>query len=81
MKQAILSNWNFMRFLRLGLGIAIVVQSVMAKDWTLGILGLLFAGMAVLNIGCCGTGGCAAPPKKTSETTKEIKDISYEEVV
>lgn len=78
MKQAILSNWNFMRFLRLGLGIAIIVQSAMAKDWTMGILGLLFSGMAVFNIGCCGTGGCNAPIKKNSETTK---DISYEEVV
>lgn len=78
MKQAILGNWNFMRFVRLGLGIAIIVQSVIAKDWTMGILGFLFSGMAVFNIGCCGTGGCAVPTKKTSETTK---DISYEEVV
>lgn len=41
MKQVIFSNWNFMRFLRLGLGIAIIVQSVMAGNWTMGILGLL----------------------------------------
>ncbi len=78
MKQVIFSNWNFMRFLRLGLGIAIIVQSVMAGNWTMGILGLLFTAMPVFNIGCCGTGGCNAPTKKTSETTK---DISYEEVV
>ena len=78
MKQTILSNWNFMRFLRLGLGIAIIVQSAIAKDWTMGILGFLFAGMAVLNIGCCGTGGCSVPTKRSSET---IKDITYEEVV
>lgn len=32
MKQAILSNWNFMRFLRLGLGIFIIVQDVTAKE-------------------------------------------------
>ena len=67
-----------MRFLRLGLGIAIIVQSAIAKDWTMGILGFLFAGMAVLNIGCCGTGGCSVPTKRSSET---IKDITYEEVV
>lgn len=67
-----------MRFLRLGLGIAIIVQSAIAKDWTMGILGFLFAGMAVFNIGCCGTSGCVVPTKKTSETTK---DNNYEEVV
>ena len=78
MKQIIFSNWNFMRFLRLGLGIAIIVQSIMAGNWTMGILGLLFTAMPVFNIGCCATGGCSTPTKKTSETTK---DITYEEVV
>lgn len=79
MKQAILSNWNFMRLVRLGLGVFILVQAVMARDWSMGLLGSLFTIMPVFNIGCCGAGGCATtPPKKTSETTK---DISYEEVV
>jgi hypothetical protein len=78
MKQGILSNWNFMRFVRLGLGITIIVQSVIAKDWTMGILGILFTSMPVFNIGCCGVGGCATPVKKDTENTK---DITYEEVV
>ena len=78
MKQGILSNWNFMRFVRLGLGIAIIVQAVIAKDWTMGILGVLFTSMPVFNIGCCGVGGCATPVKKDNEN---IKDITYEEVV
>ena len=81
MKQSILSNWSLFRFLRLGIGIAILVQAVMARDVLFGIAGLLFAGMAVFNIGCCGMGGCSTtntPAKKTSET---IKDIPYEEVV
>lgn len=77
MKQ-ILSNWNFIRFLRLGLGIAIIVQSAMAGNWTIGILGLVFTAMPVFNIGCCGTTGCTSPVKKYSETKK---NISYEEVV
>lgn len=77
MKQVIFSNWNFMRFLRLGLGIAIIVQSVMAGNWAMGIVGLLFTAMPVFNMGCCGTGGCNAPKTKTTETTK---DINYEEV-
>jgi hypothetical protein len=78
MKQAIWSNWNFMRFFRLALGIVIIVQSVMARDWTMGILGGLFTIMPLFNIGCCGVGGCATPNRKNIEP---VKDITYEEVV
>ncbi len=78
MKQVIFSNWNFMRFLRLILGIAIIVQSAMSGDWTMGIVGLLFTAMPVFNIGCCGTAGCTSPAKKTYETKN---DVTYEEVV
>ena len=78
MKHAIFSNWNFMRFLRLALGIVIIVQAIIIKEWTLGILGLLFSAMPVFNIGCCATGSCSTQVKKTSETTK---DITYEELV
>lgn len=79
MKQVIFSNWNFIRFLRLGLGIFIIAQSVIAKDWTMGILGLLFTIMPVFNIGCCGAGGCVTTPSKRNAETS--KDITYEEVV
>jgi hypothetical protein len=78
MKQTILSNWTLMRFLRLAMGIAILVQAVIAKDMLFAFAGIVFTAMPVFNIGCCGTAGCAAPPKKDSNTTK---DITYEEVV
>ena len=78
MKNVIFSNWNFMRVFRLIIGIAILVQSVIAKDMLFGLAGLLFSGMAVFNIGCCGMGGCYTNPAINSETKKEI---DYEEVV
>ena len=78
MKHTIFNNWNLMRFLRLGLGMAIVVQSVMAANWAMVLLGLLFTAMPVLNIGCCGSTGCAPTVKKSSTSTK---DMTYEEVV
>jgi len=78
MKQAILNNWNFMRFARLGLGIAILVQSIVSRDWTMVVLGVLLTGMPIFNIGCCGVGGCTSPVKTNVETKK---DITYEEVV
>jgi hypothetical protein len=79
MIQSIWSNWNFMRFVRLVLGIAIIVQAVIARDWMMGILGTLFTSMPVFNIGCCGVGGCTTPAVKIN--TESTKDITYEEVV
>ena len=67
-----------MRFLRLAMGIAILVQAVIAKDILFAFAGIVFTAMPVFNVGCCGTAGCAAPPKKNLDTTKEI---IYEEVV
>ena len=79
MKQSILGNWNFMRVVRLGIGIAIIVQAVFAKDLLFGLAGLMFSGMAVFNIACCGMGGCPTSPKMMN--TETTKNIHYEEVV
>ena len=78
MKQTILTNWTFVRILRLLLGLGIIVQAMIVKDAFLGAAGLLFSSMAVFNVGCFGTGGCATIPKKSSKT---IQDTTYEEVV
>ncbi len=78
MKDAIFKNWTFSRVLRLIIGIAIMVQAFISKDTLFGVAGLLFTSMAFFNMGCCGAGGCAAPPK---EMDKNSKDITYEEVV
>jgi hypothetical protein len=53
-----------MRVLRLLFGIYVLWQSISMSEWMLGLAGLLLAGMAILNIGCCGTNGCAYEPKQ-----------------
>ncbi|UQA74100.1 hypothetical protein K2F45_20120 [Sphingobacterium siyangense] len=70
-------NWNLMRVLRLTLGIFIIVQGIMQKEWLLLGLGSLFSLMPLMNIGCCGVSGCNTPVRKSN---KKIEDISYEEV-
>ncbi len=70
MKTQILNNWNFMRWMRLGLGIAITVQSIYNHESAMIPLGILFAGMAVLNIGCCAGGTCSIPARKNPEPEK-----------
>jgi hypothetical protein len=73
----ILSGWTLMRGIRLALALVITIQSIIAKDWTIAILGTGFALMPLLNKGCCGTSGCGI-----SATTKDVgtKEITYEEV-
>ncbi len=74
--KAILAGWNFMRLLRLVLGLAILVQGIVAKEVTTIILGIVFGGMALANIGCCGSNGCAVNYRKNVNE----KEISYEEL-
>ena len=76
--KAITQGWNFMRILRLILGIAILVQGIVAKDATAIVLGVVFGGMAVANIGCCGTTGCEV--KHVTPIKNKSKNINYEEL-
>ena len=75
--RAILQGWNFMRIIRLVLGVVILVQGIITKDFLTAVLGILFAGMAIANAGCCGTNGCAV---NTTRPIKSKANIEYEEV-
>jgi hypothetical protein len=77
MLKVIFNNWNFMRVLRLGLGIAILVQAGTLHNWPMAVAGILFTAMPLFNLGCCGSNGCNLPaPKRETEN-----ETSYEEVV
>ena len=71
MKQAILTNWNFSRALRLIIGVVILMQAISVNEITIGILASLFITMPVLNIGCCGSGACTYSIKKDNDSQKE----------
>lgn len=79
MIQSISSNWNFFRGLRLALGVFIIIQGIVSRDSFSVLIGTLFGGMALFNVGCCGTAGCASNIDQNVKpnTTEEIK---YEEV-
>lgn len=66
-----------MRVLRLVIGIFIIVQGVVSKDWLFVGAGVLFSLMPIMNIGCCGASGCNTPIRKSNRTTE---DVSYEEI-
>lgn len=66
-----------MRVLRLAIGIFIIVQSVITKDWLFVGAGVLFSLMPIMNIGCCGASGCNTSVRKSNGKNEEV---SYEEI-
>lgn len=70
-------NWNFMRVMRLALGIYVIVQGAMLNEWLLVGLGGLFTLMPLMNVGCCGASGCSTPIRRSHQRTE---DITYEEI-
>ena len=77
-KETLLSDWNFMRILRLGLGIYISVQAVETQSMISMIFAVFLLFQAITNTGCCGSNGCSVPIKKNNSDKTEV--IEYEEV-
>lgn len=75
----ILKNWDFMRILRLGMGLWVIYSSFTDRQPLLGFLGAFFVYQAVMNIGCCGSNGCNIPNKPNSQNLPS-KEVDYEEV-
>lgn len=78
MKQY-LQNWNFLRLLRLAMGVAIIVQGINLKEYAISIIGAWFTIMAIANMGCCGVGSCNTNYYNKKNNTE--KETSYEEIV
>jgi hypothetical protein len=76
--QTLLTNWNFMRFLRLGIGIYIAVQAIETQSVFSGIVAVFFIYQAITNTGCCGSNGCAVPLKKSN--TVKTEEVDFEEI-
>jgi hypothetical protein len=72
------TNWHFMRWLRLGLGLFVAVQAIQHHDALAGLIACFFLFQAITNTGCCGTQGCAVP----TPSKKDIKpeDVEFEEI-
>ncbi len=58
MKGILTTGWNFMRILRLLVGIISIYYAFGRVDAILGLAGLLFIVSAVFNVGCFGATGC-----------------------
>jgi len=67
----IFRDWNLSRIMRLTLGIVFIVLGFISKEHLVIFFGILFLLQGMLNISCCGAGGCSL-----SENKKQMyKDI------
>lgn len=76
-KETLFSSWNFMRWLRLALGIIAGIQAIQFHDTLLGFLSVFLLFQSLTNTGCCGAGGCAVPRSPKIEKHQEIE---FEEI-
>lgn len=77
-RETLLTDWNLMRILRLGLGIYVSIQAVETQSTISMIFAVFLLFQAFSNTGCCGSNGCAVPVKKNNSNKTE--EIEYEEV-
>ena len=76
MIKAVLNGWSIMRGLRLAIALMILVQSIIQKDLTLGVVAGFLLLTAITNVGCCGSHGCSV----NFSNRKKEKQIVYEEL-
>lgn len=67
-----------MRIIRLALGAFIAYDGFRTQEFLIMSLGLVFMGLAVMNVGCCGAQGCGVPTKQAGNS--EPEEVKYEEV-
>ena len=77
-KHTLMSNWNFMRVFRLGVGIFIAIEAIKTQNIFSGLIALFFLYQSIVNTGCCGTQGCATNLMKNNSAKTE--DVEFEEV-
>jgi len=75
-KNMLLGNWTFMRWLRLFLGVTIGIQAVVSHDVLSGGIAAFLLLQTAFNRGCCGMNGCETLPR----TGYQEREIEFEEV-
>ena len=74
------SGWTTLKFIRLILGLLILVSSVAEGHLGGIVLGGLFTLIALFTDGVCCAGGSCYNPASQNNSPKNINDIEYEEL-
>ncbi|MCX6186768.1 MAG: hypothetical protein NTU43_07200 [Bacteroidetes bacterium] len=82
MKERIMTGWTYTRGLYLLMGLVIIVQAFMAKQWMGVAFGGYFASMGLFAFGCA-SGSCFGATRNANVSQKPLDDtidVDYEEV-
>ena len=77
-KRTLLTNWTFIRWLRLGFGLFVAAQAIQLHDAFTGLIATFFLFQAATNTGCCGAGGCAVP--SSNQAVTKTDEVKFEEI-
>lgn len=69
--DSLLTNWHFMRILRLVLSAFFLYDAIETKHIMPGILGAFLLFQAITNTGCCGADGCQVDKSKDIKNQNE----------
>jgi hypothetical protein len=67
-----LTNWGFIRIIRLLAGIGTAIYGVLANDYIFLWIAGLFLIQSLFNLSCCGYNGCSTAP--SSDVKQVYKD-------
>jgi hypothetical protein len=70
LKRQLLSGWHLARWIRLALGVIMLMQAIDTREYIFGAIALFLLYQAFTNRGCCATGGCPVPPAKSKAADK-----------
>ncbi len=82
MKNRLTTGWNFIRIVFTALGLFMVVQSLMDKEYLSSFLGGYLAVMGLLGVGCA-SGSCYSNGSCSSRNKSEFntdKEVVYQEI-
>jgi hypothetical protein len=77
-KKLLLTDWSFMRILRLSLSVFFAINAIQTHNAFSGFIAAFLLFQAVTNTGCCGASGCAVP--KVKKDREKSDEIEFEEI-
>ena len=69
MKESLLTDWSFLRIIRVVIGAVIMIDGIQTVMWLSMIIGGIFLYQGIFNVGCgaCVGGSCEIPENKVAQ--------------
>lgn len=78
MLNKITKNWSISRFIRLGIGLYLLVDGVRSGMILFVLLGVIFTILPLMNIGCCASNSCSVNPSEKENGAED--GVVFEEI-